>query len=343
MYKKDIVMNIKTFIYCFIAVVIVFCGCNKKEKFVDSNTGEKVSVKIKRFDKALFETKHSNIDSYLDSIRKDYSDILFSPELDKSIKELVADTVGQLAWKAVKKYYNDLSPLESSLTTAFANLQKYYPDTELPKFYTMIAGPARFEWGYANRVFAMDSCVVIALDWYSVNDNTLNNIYCVPKYLLKVLDSSFIAVDIMKNYLLSVTTVNIKLAIENPDADLLALMIETGKFDYAAQKLLDCDDKTALRYSNEEWQWCEKNEDKLWGYIVQNKLLFEKDRQKFMGILNDAPSSKGIENSPGRIAEYIGFKIVKQFAERKRMKLSNLFLETDANKILKESYYKPKK
>jgi hypothetical protein len=324
------------------AVLTLAFGCKKEAKFVDTQTGEQKSITILRFDKALFDKPHSDMGKYLDSIKPDYKDLLFSSELIEGLKQLVADSVGQMAYRAIGKQYNDLTSLEKSLTNGFANLQKEYPNTTLPYIYTMVAGPARFEVGFANRVFAMDSCVVIALDWYSV-DEPLNKVYGVPKYMLKVLDSSFLAVDIMKTYLREVTTTDVKLAMENPDADLLSLMIEGGKFDYAVQQLLGCSDEAVLRYTKAELDWCERNEKTIWGYLVENKLLFEKDNFKYRGMITDAPFSKGLEGSPARVAEYIGFKVVKTYAERQKATINSLFHTPDANKILRESNYKPKK
>ncbi|MDR0789967.1 MAG: hypothetical protein LBO06_04135 [Bacteroidales bacterium] len=325
-----------------IAALVLAVGCKKEAKFVDTDTGEQKSVKILRFDKALFEKQHSDMGKYLDSIRSEYKDLLFSSELTESLKELAADTVGQMAWKAVCKRYNDLTWLENNITNAFANLQKSYPKTTLPKFYTMIAGPARFEEGFAQRIFAMDSCVVVALDWYSI-DEQLNKVYGIPNYMIKVLDSAFLAVDIIKTYLREVTTLDVKLAIENPESDLLSLMVEVGKFDYAVKQLLGCDDATVLRYTKAEYDWCVKNESNIWGFLVENKLLFEKDSFKFRGIINDAPFSKGIEGSPARVAEYIGFNVVSKYVEQSKVSINALLHTTDANKILRESNYKPKK
>ena len=332
----------KKVIMLALSVLVLAVGCKKETEFVNTQTGERQSVEIKRFDKALFENPQSDMAKYLDSIRPDYKDLLFSPELNESLLQLVADSVGQLAWKSIRERYNDLTWLEKNITNAFANLQKSYPATVLPRFYAMVAGPARYEVGYANRVFAIDSCVVVALDWYSVN-GPLNQAYDVPNYMVKVLDSAFLAVDIIKTYLREVTTLDIKLAMEDPKSDLLALMIEAGKFNYATQQLLNCSDEAALRYTKAELDWCQRNEAFLWGFLVENKLLFEKDGLKYRGVLHDAPFSKGIEGSPARIAEYIGFKIVKKYCEQGKISINDLFHTADANKILRESNYKPKK
>jgi hypothetical protein len=335
-------MKRNTIILCLIAIITFVTGCKKDAKFVDKTTGKTVSVQIRRFDKALFAEKHTDMDKYLDEIRKDYSDLLFSPELNENLKALVVDTIGQKAYSSVINHYNYLSWLEKNLTDAFVNLQKTYPQTTMPRFYTMIAGPARYDWGFANRVFALDSCVVVNLDWYCL-DGELNKVYGAPQYMVELMDSAFLAVDIVKTYLREVTTIDIPLAWQNADADLLSLMIEQGKFSWITGQLIGCDDWTALRYTKAQWDWCEANEANLWGFLVQNKMLFEKERMKVVGVLTDAPSSKGLEGSPARIAEYLGYKIVKQYAESKKTPFNVLFAITDANKILKDSNYKPKK
>ena len=50
------------------------------------------------------------------------------------------------------------------------------------------------------------------------------------------------------------------------------------------------------------------------------------------------------QESPGRIAYYVGYKIFKKYAEKHKHKtLFELIAETDENKILSESKYRPKK
>ncbi|MDR1846822.1 MAG: hypothetical protein LBR17_01730 [Bacteroidales bacterium] len=347
MYKKIFTLTL--------FALLLAVGCKKNEKFIDKATGQPLTVKIWRFDKALFEKQHSDMALYLDSLKKDYGYLLSSDltkeEQGQYLTEFVNDKVLQKAWEIVNKKYANLDWLERKLNFGFAELQKDYPETALPKIYTMIAGPVDYQNGYVRRVFADDSCVVIALDWFSMKELSGLEFYNqVPKYLNKVLDSAFLAADVMKTYLREVTTLNVPLAQQNPDADLLSLMIELGKYDYATKILLDCSEQEVLRYSNEELAWCEKNESTIWGYIIQQKLLYSKDRMQFRGMLYDAPSSKGMDGSPARIAEYIGYRIVSEYVKKNDISIPDLFTTTNPNDISKEaadilnkSGFKPKK
>ena len=58
-----------------------------------------------------------------------------------------------------------------------------------------------------------------------------------------------------------------------------------------------------------------------------------------------SPFAKGMpQESPGRIAYYVGYKIFKKYAQKHKNKtLFELITETDENKILSESKYRPKK
>ncbi|MDR1006642.1 MAG: hypothetical protein LBL74_07240 [Bacteroidales bacterium] len=338
-----------------IALLMLLVGCKKEEKFVDKTTGKPLNIKIIRFDEALFGQKHTNQTLYFDTLIKDYSDLMDTNIPKKNLYMLlsntVADTIMQQGWKAVNKMYPSFDWLEKKLNTGFAELQKNYPQTHLPKIYSMISGPIDYQTGYERRVYADANCIIIAADWYAMTilkDKPFYN--QIPKYLCKVLDSAYIAADVIKAYLKQVTTINMPLASMSGDADLLSLMIESGKFNYAAQKLLGCTEQEVLRYTDKELQWCQKNEANIWGYFIQNKLLFEKEPIKYRGLLFDAPSSRGMQGSPARVAEYIGYRIVCEYAKQNKISIQDLFSLTkaedigkEANRILNESGFKPKK
>ena len=102
-----------------------------------------------------------------------------------------------------------------------------------------------------------------------------------------------------------------------------------------------------MGYSREKMQWCINNEGNIWAYFVDNKLLFSADLQNKMRFIQDAPFSKFYTSfdrkSPSRIGQWVGMKIVEAYMNfHPDLTLTDLIKETDAQKILRESRYKPK-
>jgi len=96
-------------------------------------------------------------------------------------------------------------------------------------------------------------------------------------------------------------------------------------------------------YTEEQQKWVEDNEYNIWSYIIQNKLLYNKDRTKYLSLIAEGPTTKGIADSPSRIGNYIGYKIVQAYMEKNPITLDSLFRTSKSELILKASEYKPQK
>jgi uncharacterized protein YjaZ len=89
--------------------------------------------------------------------------------------------------------------------------------------------------------------------------------------------------------------------------------------------------------------WAEKNEYNIWGFIIQNGLLYSKDRVQYMNMISEGPTTKGLNGSPSRLGDYIGFKIVEKYMKQTNKSLKEMFETKDSKEILNKSTYKPKK
>ena len=106
-------------------------------------------------------------------------------------------------------------------------------------------------------------------------------------------------------------------------------------------------DNIKIAYSEEKYKWCEENESQIWSNFIENKLLYDTNPKNEQRFMNDAPFSKfylEIDNeSPGRVGAWIGWQIVRSYAENHPdVKLQKL-LALDAKTLFEESKYKPKK
>jgi hypothetical protein len=109
--------------------------------------------------------------------------------------------------------------------------------------------------------------------------------------------------------------------------------------------LPDFPDSLLFPFPQEKIQWVIDNEANIWGYLIENNYLYSKDNVVIRKFVNEAPFTNFFgKQSPGKIGVWIGWQICRSWIQKNPdRKLSELMQETDAQKILSESKYKPKK
>ena len=113
---------------------------------------------------------------------------------------------------------------------------------------------------------------------------------------------------------------------------------------YLTERMLpDEPDSLIFGFTRDQMRWCERNEKQMWIYLVEHKLLFSQDPMDIRKLVNLAPfTSFFISESPGRAAVWMGWQIVKEYAERNpEMKMADVMAEMDYESILRESRYDP--
>lgn len=338
----------------FIFILLFFVSCNRNDKkdkkfFNEQNIEEKII--FKRFDKALFAKPEPNLNSYLLKLQEEYPDMFVAPlsneEYMRQMIEIVTNNAMQEVANIVEKEYPDLNALSNEITSAFARLKQFYPKTSLPKnVYTMLLMSSDYSYGYANRVYMNDTnYYTIALDIYSMKKLHSHPYYhSYPEYMVSTLTKDYIATDFMRMYLQNATFKHIPMVFSKNDATLLDCIIEDGKYSYIVKKLLpNREDYCVLRYTPEQMEWIENNEANIWSFIVQRKLLYDTDRSKYLSLISEGPETKGLSDSPARVGNYIGYKIVDLFMKEKKISIDSLMNIQDATTILNQSNYKPKR
>ena len=338
-------------LYVIIAVILI-AGCGKKSQnvFIDEKTGEKQSVQIIRFDRELFQNPQPDTETFLKNLQTKYPEMFASDLSDKNylqmIEAFITDNYLLDAQNTVQRNYPDLAFLEKDLTSAFTALHKQHSQTTLPRrVFSMIFGPAEFSYCFENRCYTNGDYAVVALDIYSYPQIEKNPYYNqMPAYMQQTLNQRYIAPDFMRMYLKNVTYSDIADVQMNPDCTLLDCIVDKGKYSYILSKILpDYAEHEILRYTQPQMQWCVDNEKVIWGYIIQNRLFYEKDRSKYMSLTAEGPTSKPLADSPSRVGHFIGYNIVKKFMDNEKISFDSLMHITDSQMILNKSEYKPKK
>ncbi|RYZ49703.1 MAG: hypothetical protein EOP49_15715 [Sphingobacteriales bacterium] len=127
------------------------------------------------------------------------------------------------------------------------------------------------------------------------------------------------------------------------DRDLLNMMMQRGRQLYFLEKVTPyLKDEVRFGFTHEQMEWCKKNEALIYNFFISNNLLFEKNTQKIMRYVSDGPTSAGMPiESPGNTASYIGWIIVKRYAEQNNLSMHDLLEIKDPQKILEGAKYKP--
>jgi hypothetical protein len=122
----------------------------------------------------------------------------------------------------------------------------------------------------------------------------------------------------------------------------LSSMIYFGKLRYLMEAAMPNASKNLmLRYSPEEYDFALASEYNIWQYLVDQNWIYSTDIKVMLRFFEEAPTTVGIEGSPGRLGQFIGWQMVRSYmAKNEKVTIEELVFETNEAKILKA--YKPK-
>ena len=335
-------------LYILLCFLVSFTACkNKNNKILPkvdkkevNEIKEHLNVKIFRYEEALFAMNQNNIGYELNNLKKDYAFFLgdnpATKENIEQIKSFINYTVHQDLYKAVKKQYPDLSFLENDFSNAFSLIKYYFPDKKIPTVYTAILG-----LNYEMPVIYVDSVVVIALDMYLGP----NYYYYkrlgpqVPQFIIRRFSKEYILRDCMKEMAFNYMQFN-----RNTNSLLEEMIIEGKRWMFTEIALPDLPDTIISGYPLKKLQWAQQYESEVWTFLIQKNYLYSNDNSLLIKFVYDAPFTAYFGNSsPGQIGAWIGWQICRAWVKNNPdKKISDLMNEKDAQKILKESKYKPK-
>ena len=331
---------IKTSFYIVCISILFFTSCknNKKSKLdIELPKDSKVDVKIYRYEKVLMNLNVDNLKAELKKNQKDYM-LFLDANLDDTVNILriynfVSDPKSHEIYDEILKKYPDVKWIESELGSAFTYFKHYFPTKNIPKVYTYHSF-----LDYQNRVIYLDTVMAIALDMYLGSDFKMYPSVEIPKYLAARLDSSFILSDCMN----TIAEKSIKFDLNGKS--LLDYMVYRGKILYFVDAMIPkVFDGSKIGYTKEQLDWCTKNEANIWAFFIQNNLLYCKDFHKIRPFISEGPKTNGFPGSPPRMADWVGWQIVKYYMENKKTELKDMIGIDDSQAILQASKYKPKK
>jgi uncharacterized protein YjaZ len=108
--------------------------------------------------------------------------------------------------------------------------------------------------------------------------------------------------------------------------------------------MLEVPDTVLLEYTGEQMDWLRSNEKEMWSFYFKNDWFYTTDQYIIKRLVNPAPNSMALKMpaaAPGRTANYLGYRIVKSYLKRFPETTVEELLNTDAQKILEASKFKP--
>jgi len=96
-------------------------------------------------------------------------------------------------------------------------------------------------------------------------------------------------------------------------------------------------------YTALQWGWANDYENKIWDYMVAQKVLFSSNAMDIKTYTGEAPFTTPFQNnSAPRAGTFIGYKIVESYMKNnKDVGIQQLMKDDDYMKIYNLSYYEP--
>lgn len=335
-------------IYLIFSICLLAASC-KNNKEVDVSHVQ-VNVPIERFDKELVALMPVQVSGKAPQLKQKYghfyadymesmlgvgpvTDTAYYNQLrmvltNKDYRELAAE---------VNRVFPDLQDRQDELTDAFKHIRYYYPKQKLPRLITFFSG-------FALQTPVGNDYIGIGLDMFLGSDSKFYPalVQSIPQYISRRFTPENITPRVLEGFIREDM-----FADKDADRSLLSKMVYNGKILYMMDAVMPAvADSLKIGYSSQQMEWANTYQPEVWAYFLGNNLLYETDYIKIQKYLTDAPFTPGIgegSKSAPKLAVYTGWQIVKKYMDKNPgVTLQQLMSETDAQKILNGSKYKPR-
>ncbi|MDI1356067.1 MAG: hypothetical protein PSX36_14200 [bacterium] len=332
----------------FIAInLLMLTSCTQNSLEVDVSEIDTKPLQLLRLEEDVFSLNAQNFEQRSNEIKTKYG-ILYEHYLmnpfrlngsgdslyKKSLLDFVNDRDVKTAYKYSKALYPDskMKELTDELNLCVKRFKVHFPKRKLPeKLVTCTTG-----WNYAFAY--MDNAFILSLDMYLNDTAILYQMLRYPQYQTRKMNAAHILPDIARGWMLS------EFDKVKPENNLLNHTIFYGKLFYAVNALLPAtNDSLIIGYSTKQMKLCHQYEKQYWSYFAEKNRLYENSLMTIRELTSEGPFTGAISRDcPPRIAMWIGWQIVKSYMKHNEtVTLEELMTETDAQKILTKSKYRP--
>ncbi|WP_111685408.1 gliding motility lipoprotein GldB [Winogradskyella tangerina] len=306
-----------------------FMSCNEDSKLESEISKIEADFIVERFDKAYQEASPAD----LPKLKNAYPFLFSKNDPDSVWIKKMNDPLQAELLKEVSKAYSDFTQVKNDLTGLFQHLKYYDKTFSVPRVVTLTN-----DVDYRNKTIVTDSLVLIALDNFLGEDHEFYQ--NIPMYLAQNMTQNQIVPELADGYARKYT-------FQSERNTFLDEMIYFGKLLYFKDKMIPfLSDAEKMGYTEQELKWAEANESPIWSHFIENEMLYSTDSKLPSRFIADAPFSKfylQLDNeSPGRLGQYIGWQIVRAYAEKTGEGVFQV-LQKEPEDIFAIAKFKPKK
>lgn len=228
--------------------------------------------------------------------------------IEDRLKAFVGNKDMQLVAQDIEKVFGDLSELKERIDEAFKHLVYYYEEGKIPK--NILFYNSTFEYG----VISYKQNIGIGLEMYLGPDSdVIKRLPPIefPEYQKEKMSSEYLVVDVMRSWF------EYHYMEDEEPENFMETLIRNGKIMYMLDAILPKEkDYVKIRYSRDQLDWVESNENNIWKVIVDSDILFTSDIKVIRNYFGDGPFTPGLpQGAPPRAGMYIGWKMVRDFME----------------------------
>ncbi|GGI55760.1 gliding motility lipoprotein GldB [Winogradskyella haliclonae] len=322
-------MKVKLKHVVFNLLLLLFWTCQNENVLEKEIAQVDVDFTVERFDEVLLNTDAEK----LPKVKETFPFLFPKYIADSSWIERIKDDLQQQMFSEGKHVFGDFKIQRKEIERFFQHIKYYDKTFKLPRVITV----ADYV-DYRNKLVLQNDLLIINMMNYLGQDHEFYQ--NTPMYFAERMRPDQILPEIAEKY------AN-RYQYQSQRKTFLDEIIYHGKLLYFKDVMIpEFTDADKIGYTIEDMKWANENESQIWSYFVEKELLFSTDPKLFTRFTVPAPFSKfylELDNeSPGRIGQYIGWQIVRAYAERTDTDIMTL-MRTDSEEIFKKSKYKPKR
>jgi len=325
-------------------ILVLISGSCRKSSLKREMAGVSIDFQIERFEQELFGLSSDSLEWAVPGLWEKYSDFLdiysyyvirigspASKDYAEGLRYFLLDEMNRSVYDSVQMMYADISEVENEFREAFRHYRYYFPESQIPKVIS-------YTGGFNHPVFTVENYLGIGLDQFLGDKFQYYTYLGIPNYVQRTMDAQHLVPAALYYW------ANERFPFNDSTDHLLAQLIHEGKMAWFIHKLQpDKPLENIFGFTSDQVNWVKKNEEEMWVYLVENKLIFSNDAMEIRKLLGPAPYTSFFSTeSPGRAIVYNGYKMVEAYAKRNpELSLAQIMEKVDYEDILRKSRYNP--
>ena len=345
-------MRTKSIQNYFFFIILAITSCQRSNSIQRPDVSHiDVDIKIQRFDQQLALLKPKEVPEFnrvsqltYPAFYADYMREILEvgdPKDTSYIYDILPKIIQKKEFmdlaKAVSNKYPTLEKQERELTRAFKYIKYNFPDYQIPRFISFFAG-------FSFQTPIGEDYMGIGLDMFLGADSEFypSLVQSIPLYISRRFTPENISPRVVE-------TVLREEIYPQPDIPMntISHMVYNGKILYAMDLLLeDTPDHLKIGYTEEQLAWAKKYQTDIWGWFMQEDLLYSTDYLRMQKYFSEAPFTPELgennESAP-KLGTYMGWMMIRRYMDRHPdLSLNDLFAIDDAQQILEGAKFKGK-